>query len=403
MVIKNNIARRENYNTNPVYNSGVTPPIWGTFTSNGRCRTNVSPDDYLARGFTVSPSSAWADSNMIGGLGTAFDNSGEAIMVQDHLNGSECFSFAITNNRVANRSNIPGQTGWMGVWRSHAVGLFLGYNYVASGILFQDMGAYGADVSIVKHTNPETGAIIGPLGDNIRANVKDQRNFDCQTGEPAPGSPEVTVIDTADFVKISWTNVENEAGYRVERRRQGDPKWTVIAYRPRQETGGLVSFGFGSFSDGNIALNDGYPPAPYNAGTWDNQVRNMNPPVWRDYTKMAGIFEYRVVAVGCEDMGSNSVSDSVAVVVSTSKKIANAKEGQLLIYPNPASELINIHTDGFSANWIQVSDITGKVIWSAENMATDKIQIPVGAWKSGLYFVRTGSNQKVVASKFLVK
>lgn len=400
MVVKNNIARREYYTTNDVYNSGVTPPIWGTFTSNGRCRTNVSADDYLARAFTVSPRNAWADSNMIAGLGTVFDNSGEAIMVQDHLNGSECFSFAITNNRVANRSNIPGKTGWMGVWNSHAIGLFLGYNFVASGIMFEDKNNYGADVSIVKHTNPETGEVIGPFGDNIRVNVRDQRNFDCPN-EPTPGIPTVAVADSADYVHISWTNVANEAGYRVQRRRVGDASWTTLAYRPRQETGGNVTFGFGPRIDGFIGINEGYPPAPFNGQTWDGMVRNMNPPVWRDYTKMAGLFEYRVVAIGCEDNNVSS-SDSIPVVVSTKKQVALAKTGQLLIYPNPAREVLNINSDGTLITQYQLTDATGKVVqtWEGQGILSHKIDLKL--LKPGIYLIKARGDGKQYLSRFAV-
>lgn len=404
MVLKNNICRREFYNTTDVYNSGVTPPIWGTFTSNGRCRTMASPDDYLARGFTLSPFNAWADSNMIAGLGTQFDNSGEAIMVQDHLNGSECYSLAITNNRVANRSNIFGRTGWMGVWNSHTVGLYMGFNYVASNVMFVDRDNYGADISIVKHTDPETGNVWGPFGDNIRANVKDQRNFDCATGEPQPDAPTVTVKDTADFVLISWSNVEHEAGYKVQRRRAGAANWTTIAYRPRQETGGLVTFGFGPTSNGNIATNDGYPIAPWNTNTWDGRVRNMNPPVWRDYTKMAGEFQYRVIAVACED---NDVAASdpvtVTVVITDAKASTNELPNDITLYPVPASDVMFVKGSELAGQQITITDYTGRAV--LKTTASDNaIRLNIAHLSPGMYFVQTKAEGKPVQVKrFMVK
>jgi len=406
MVIKNNICRREFYNTNDVYNSGVTPPIWGTFTSNGRCRTNVSPDDYLARAFTLSPKNAWADSNMIGGLGSAFDNSGEAIMVQDHLNGSECFSLAITNNRVANRSNIPGKTGWMGVWNSHAIGLYMTHNYVASNIMFLDFSSYGADVSIVKHTDPETGNVWGTFGDNIRANVKDQRNFDCATGEPSPDAPTIAVRDSADFVHISWSNVEHEAGYKVQRKRTNSTSWTTIAYRPRQETGGDVIFGFGPRIDGYIATNDGYPAAPFNRNTWDGRTRNMNPPVWRDYTKMAGQFDYRVIAIACEDdetAASDPITVTVTIPVATHAAISNLQE-EVVLYPVPAQKVLFAKSAQLRGQSLQVLDYTGRVLVDMPEVSENAIRVPIDHLQQGLYNLRTKAfGQAARVKKFVVQ
>jgi hypothetical protein len=389
-----------------VYNLGLTQ-LYGTFSINGMCRTAASPDDYMSRGFTLATQNAWVDSNQIGGTGSAYDNSGEGIMIQDHLNGSECFSTAITNNTIAKPSSIPGNSAWMGVWNSHAVGLFVGYNRALNGITYFALPGsthqYGGDISEIQHVSSVTGLPLNSPGNvtNI-AGVKDFRRFECP-GDPVPGIPQVEVIDTVDFVKISWTNVENEAGYRVERRAQGATQWTTIAYRPRQETGGLVKFDFGLAADGFIATNDGYPPAPFNANTWDGKTRNMNPAVWRDYTKMAGIFEYRVVAIGCNNTNDGS-SDSVAVVVVTSSKSPQiSKADWIQVHPVPASGKVTISTYGQNADWVRILDINGREVWQQNSIFRGSKEINLTGWKPGIYLVQMGGPNNRKQARFVVQ
>jgi hypothetical protein len=98
MVVKNNINRRERLDFTDVYNLGLTN-FYGVMHSNGRVWTGIWNDDFMARAFTVSSWNAWYHKNQFINTGTAFDNSGEGILHQDHLNGSECYSAALTYNR----------------------------------------------------------------------------------------------------------------------------------------------------------------------------------------------------------------------------------------------------------------------------------------------------------------
>jgi hypothetical protein len=294
----------------------------------------------------------------------------------------------------------------MGVWNSHAVGLYMTHNYVASNIMFQDFSSYGADISIVKHTNPETNTVWGPFGDNVRANVKDQRNFDCATGEPAPDAPTITVADSAEFVHISWSNVEHEAGYKVQRKRANSSEWTTIAYRPRQETGGVVIFGFGPRIDGYIALNDGYPAAPFNRNTWDGRTRNMNPPVWRDYTKMAGEFDYRVIAIACEDdetAASDPIRVTVTIPVSNSTALNNLSE-EVVLYPVPAQKVLFAKSSQLKGQRLQVLDNAGKILVDMLEVSDNAIRVPIDHLQPGLYNLRTKAiGQAARVKKFVVQ
>jgi len=401
MVIKNNINRRERYVKNvDIYDLGLPFPIWGTFTSNGKSRTGQSADDYMARSFTLSTNCAWVDSNQLGGTGTDYDNSGEGIIIQDHLNGSECYSTAITNNTNAKPSAIPGNPAWMGIWNSHGVGLFLGYNRTMNGISFENFGSYGADVSEIQHVNSVTGLPLNVPGNVVKPNVMDYRRFACP-GDPTPGSPQISVKDTGDFVLISWNDVENEAGYRVERRRQGNPNWTIIAYRPRQETGGNVTFGFGSVANGFIATNDGYPPAPYNHNTWDGKVRNMNPPVWRDYTKMAGLFEYRVVAIGCNDTDIGR-SDSIPILVSTKSNIARQPK-EISVFPVPTSDYIQIVSENLQGAFVKILNLQGKEVMGSKKSNGIQMKISTNSLKPGIYMIHVEGIDGFFQKRFTVQ
>jgi len=371
MVVRNNVNRRERLAYEDVYGLGLTS-FYGVMTSNGRIWSGNWNDDFLARAFTVSSRNAWYHKNQWNNTGTAFDNSGEGILHQDHLNGSECYSAALTYNR--GNSNTA-------VWNSLALGFFLGYNEVTSDIMLAAVAARCSDISSVNHKNLNSGSpYVFNSGLSTLPLVKDFKSWNCSSTNPIPGPPQVEVKDTADFVKITYTDVENEAAFRVEKRRSGTTDWTTIAYRPRQESGSVVSFNGAAPS---IFVGEGH-----GSDAWDGVVRDMNPKEWRDYMKSAGLYEYRVVAVSCGDTDDGS-SDSVTVVVSTQKPIyaSASSRAVLLVSPNPGRDQIRFEAPGMMVNRWKVLDANGREIIISEGKNLSDRTIKVEGWKTGIYFM----------------
>jgi len=383
MIVRNNINRREKYDHTDVYGLGLTT-FYGVHASSGRiwpCQWN---DDFMARAFTVSSRCAWYHKNQYINTGSAFDNSGEGILHQDHLNGSECYSAALTYNRG---------NSYMGVWNSLITGYFMGWNEVTTNIMVANPTGFGADISSVAHKNLNTGEeyFYSPTLGTL-SNIKDYESFDCSSGGVTPGTPVVTVKDTADFVKITWTNVEDEAAYRVERKLKSASAWTTIAYRPRVKTGCVVSF---NGDDPKVYWADGH-----GTDAWDQKIRDMNPTMWRDYMKSAGEYQYRVIAVGCEDMLSTAISNPVDVTVSPSYpdklKENTMNANQLVLYPNPSSDYIYGNMPNSMITSVRMYSVLGKLEKSLDNVNSVQFVIPMKDIKNGHYIIEVKTKQGTI-------
>jgi len=77
------------------------------------------------------------------------------------------------------------------------------------------------------------------------------------------------------------------------------------------------------------------------------------------------------------------------------------------LYPNPASELINIDAPGYRIESVSIFDITGREILRVQPMKTDQIKISATALPKGMYIVKAGltSGEEIgrVWSEILIK
>ena len=73
--------------------------------------------------------------------------------------------------------------------------------------------------------------------------------------------------------------------------------------------------------------------------------------------------------------------------------------GQLSIYPNPASTVLNIVNAEKSS--IQVMNMLGQVMYEKSNIAIEE-QVNVSSLSQGAYFVRITNGNAVTTSKFVV-
>lgn len=71
------------------------------------------------------------------------------------------------------------------------------------------------------------------------------------------------------------------------------------------------------------------------------------------------------------------------------------------VYPNPASELLNIQLNGNSSNAsVTITNILGSTVLT-KKIKTDSngLSLPLSSFESGLYFVSVKQNNKVIATK----
>ncbi|NLA23478.1 MAG: T9SS type A sorting domain-containing protein, partial [Bacteroidales bacterium] len=76
----------------------------------------------------------------------------------------------------------------------------------------------------------------------------------------------------------------------------------------------------------------------------------------------------------------------------------NIAEKSLLIYPNPASSIVNIHSETHSKDFIQIFDASGRMQYSGYVNES----IDVSAWSEGLYIIKLVGNSGVITKRLIV-
>ena len=71
------------------------------------------------------------------------------------------------------------------------------------------------------------------------------------------------------------------------------------------------------------------------------------------------------------------------------------------IYPNPASDIININLGNLQIKQVQITDINGRVVKTFETEITSEAQINIQNLNSGLYMMSIFTNEGVRTSKFI--
>ena len=94
---------------------------------------------------------------------------------------------------------------------------------------------------------------------------------------------------------------------------------------------------------------------------------------------------------------TNIVTTQIVVLGTSDVALDNLK-----LYPNPASEVVNLEFDAVSALDVSVFDIQGKLILR-HNATTSPSKLDVSGLESGLYFVKMTNGAQSVTKKLIVK
>ncbi|HWY98359.1 MAG TPA: T9SS type A sorting domain-containing protein, partial [Bacteroidia bacterium] len=108
-------------------------------------------------------------------------------------------------------------------------------------------------------------------------------------------------------------------------------------------------------------------------------------------------------AKGCSDTASFTVTIKTVTAVNTVTDING-----IVIYPNPATELLNIelNTGGtVMAVLIRITDVSGKEIMEAKRALVGNTTLPVNISNlaAGMYFVRIEAGTSIQVVKFIKK
>lgn len=76
------------------------------------------------------------------------------------------------------------------------------------------------------------------------------------------------------------------------------------------------------------------------------------------------------------------------------------EENAVSVYPNPATNTVNIHTQGVAMRYVEVLNSVGGVVYSANTNGSDNHRIDVSMLANGHYMIRTATEKGIVIRKF---
>jgi hypothetical protein len=374
LVIKGNVMPRDFLShTDDPYNIGS--PNVGINTSNGRCWTQESVDDMMSRTMDLGGWMTWVDDNYGKFTGTSYANDGEGILYQRH-NGIETYGVAITNNSLLN--------GYLAPYDVHAVGVLHAWNDQPGSIgIVKQEANWIEDCAFPGQTNIPPTNPASPTGSAIQ-------DYMMECGNPM--SLQDTVLDLLvtwdavhDGVKISYTdNSTNEIGFRIEKRKLGDTTWTIVAYRPRQQTSSGVTMD-------SLRRSFGYP-TPLSLSFPSNVlVDELNPPVWYDFKGAPNqVYEYRIATLDCQDSDAAATGTTVSV-----KKSRSVLADPMDVFPNPAQNQVNIRSKaGLAIQSVEILNPEGKSIREIhQGLGLPEARISTEGLAPGAYFIEVHSGK----------
>lgn len=126
---------------------------------------------------------------------------------------------------------------------------------------------------------------------------------------------------------------------------------------------------------------------------------------WRDYIDGAkNPFNYEIT----------NVNNALALVVTntegnktyysnTELSISDYSSSSIVYYPNPIQNKLIIENPSKTITSIKITDVSGKLIFSSQNISSTKIEIDFTPFKKGVYFITTEVDRKILKTEKLLK
>jgi serine protease AprX len=161
--------------------------------------------------------------------------------------------------------------------------------------------------------------------------------------------------------------------------------------------------GINSLYTVSFEVNNGTDPIESAGVLFDSQNILTNSNGIADFQSIApdSDYAYTVSKDGYQDYNGNlsvidqNVTESITLVESTSVFVE--EESDVLIYPNPASDKITVQLDEKEIILIEISDLSGKVLKTAEGN-----QLYISEFEDGVYLCKIIHNEGVYLLKFII-
>ena len=134
-------------------------------------------------------------------------------------------------------------------------------------------------------------------------------------------------------------------------------------------------------------------------GDWSTQTSSTNS---YTITDLEGLTTYLIqVQANCGDNGLSEWSNSITAQT-TNVGIENHLENSIVLFPNPANDVVNVQCTMYNVQSVEVIDVYGKSI-NIVHITDNPTRINISDLADGMYFVRVTTDEGVATKPFIVK
>lgn len=112
--------------------------------------------------------------------------------------------------------------------------------------------------------------------------------------------------------------------------------------------------------------------------------------VYRDMSLIDNVDSNHVTFKPCGTNGGGTAIHNVS-----------AKDLNINIYPNPATNEIGIKMEGLTANRILVADLSGRIVFSTKMMKQTDHKLDISSLTPGMYFLKIETEKGIASAKFI--
>ncbi len=121
-------------------------------------------------------------------------------------------------------------------------------------------------------------------------------------------------------------------------------------------------------------------------------------------TLEAGTFKYFVTTLYKNSVNNEALCETSSDTILVRFPAVGVNEltgGQVMIYPNPATELVNIKSD-YTINALDVMNFVGQTVYTNKNIDAKTAKLDVTSFQVGVYFVKVSTSQGIRTVKITV-
>jgi hypothetical protein len=171
-----------------------------------------------------------------------------------------------------------------------------------------------------------------------------------------PKAPALTATESGSEIQLSWTNVDSENGYIL----------------------------FRSVDEGDFAQL---------TATAADVVTYSDTDLIKESKYMYFVYAYN-------DQGNSANSDTATVFTSSENTSTEISEFNIVIYPNPALDIINVQTESMIQQ-VEIYSSVGTLI-KQQNISANRATLNIEDLKSGIYIIQIRYNSSIVNKTIVI-